>query len=76
MQLAEPGSYAQGGVRRLCPAGSFGDAYGLEQPETLAVARCSGLCAAAHWCAEGSTSATQRPCPAGRSVLLDPPYHG
>ena len=42
--------------RRPCPAGRFGDAWGLTDP------RCSGLCRAGSYCPIGSSKAEEFPC--------------
>jgi hypothetical protein len=56
----EPGSYCVGGVKKDCPAGTFGRVARLKD------AKCSGLCYAGHYCVKGSTSPTEVPCPFGR----------
>ena len=71
------GTYCEGGVRRACPAGSFGNLTALSSVTTRLMdlggdpvgettAACAGLCAPGHYCPAGSTAATQRLCPAGR----------
>ena len=77
-QRCEPGSYCVGGRRLLCPAGTYGDAYGLSSAQVVVklangtratsgtTTACSGLCDPGHWCGAGSTSPTQNKCPAGR----------
>ena len=54
----DPGSYCDPlGVRRLCPAGSYGNLYGM-------VEGCEAACPLGHYCEIGSTAPV--PCPAGR----------
>ena len=52
----EAGSYCVRGLRRLCPAGRWGGRAGETEP------KCSGECAAGHYCPQGSTSPTQMRC--------------
>ncbi|KAH8050282.1 hypothetical protein JL722_11488 [Aureococcus anophagefferens] len=47
----EPGYFCAGGVRRPCPAGTYGSAFG----ETSAT--CAGLCPPGMFCVEASTEA-------------------
>lgn len=54
------GYFCAEGARTLCPAGRYGDRFGLSS------AACSGVCAAGYYCPAGSISATQLPCPAGQ----------
>lgn len=57
-----PGSYCEGGVPRVCPAGTFGNATGLRS------SGCSGLCRSAGFsCAEGSV--LPQICPPGYFCL-------
>ncbi len=55
-----PGSYCEGGVDRLCPAGRYGETSGLRTSD------CSGPCDVGHYCPLGSVDARQVKCPAGR----------
>mmetsp|Transcript_20176 Transcript_20176/g.71353 ORF Transcript_20176/g.71353 Transcript_20176/m.71353 type:complete len:301 (-) Transcript_20176:26-928(-) len=68
------GSYCVGGIRRPCPAGTFGDG------KFLSTAGCSGPCAAGYYCPEGTTDAFDEPCgspavycPAGSAAPLPVP---
>jgi hypothetical protein len=58
-RLCERGHWCEAGVRQLCAGGTFGSKPGLTNK------RCSGWCAAGHYCPPGSVSATQRRCPDG-----------
>jgi hypothetical protein len=51
-----PGSYCKDGVKRLCDFGHWGNKYGMN------VSTCIGLCAAGHYCPEGSISPTEVQC--------------
>ncbi|OQR87461.1 hypothetical protein ACHHYP_20382 [Achlya hypogyna] len=62
--VCEPGYYCIGGVRRPCPAGTFGTAFGLT------TAACSGLCAPGYYCPQGSALATANEC--GRPQVYCP----
>ena len=46
---------------QLCPAGRYG-----EEEEEVRTEKCSGSCQPGHFCPQGSTNSTSRPCPAGR----------
>jgi len=59
-RICEEGHYCVSGIKRRCPAGRFGSEKGLSHAD------CSGLCAAGHYCPEGSHNATSHRCPAGR----------
>ena len=50
------GYYCTDGLRKLCPAGTYGSTEGL------ASGTCSGECAAGWFCPAGSTSPKQEPC--------------
>ncbi len=52
----ELGHYCNNGTRYDCPAGTFGDRWGLLN------ASCSGLCAPGYYCPAQSHIATQREC--------------
>jgi len=55
-----PGSWCPASNQiMLCPGGTYGDSEGNTTPD------CSGKCEAGSVCPEGSTTATERPCPAG-----------
>jgi hypothetical protein len=56
----EPGFYCSEGVRYDCPAGRYGNAFGLSKRE------CGGVCAVGYYCPARSTSAREYPCPPGR----------
>jgi len=59
-----PGSYCDGsGTARPCPAGRYGDTYGLTN------ASCSGECGDGVLCAQQTPSAAGQPCPVGRYCL-------
>lgn len=67
----EPGFYCQRGIRRQCPAGRYGETFGLDEPF------CSGGCAPGYYCPTGSSSAFEvrcgdanRYCPANSSRPL------
>ena len=51
------GSYCVGGIKTLCPAGTLGNAVGLDSPE------CNGLCPRGFWCGVGATQS--QPCMEG-----------
>ena len=57
-----PGHYCNAGLRKPCAAGRYGDVSGLRHPE------CSGPCREHFWCAAGSTSSRQHPCPTTSST--------
>jgi len=62
--MCEPGFYCIGdGIKRLCPAGTFGSSYGLTS------SKCDGQSLPGYYTPEGSTSADTFPCPAGRYGL-------
>ena len=50
-RVCEPGYWCFGGVRRPCPAGTYGSSYGLSE------ATCNGLCPPGMYCIEASTEA-------------------
>ena len=50
------GSYCISGVRSLCPAGFFGDSYGLSSKN------CSGLCLHGYLCPRGTVSPYSHDC--------------
>lgn len=50
------GSFCVGGMRRLCPSGRYGDAFGLT------LLSCAGPCAPGYYCPPNSTSAHQVSC--------------
>ena len=52
----EPGYFCKNGVKRSCPAGTFGSEAGLTSFE------CSGVCSAGYYCPPASVSATEVPC--------------
>jgi hypothetical protein len=52
----EPGNYCAGGIKRQCPAGTFGTSTGLT------TANCDGLCERGFFCPPGSTSKQQLAC--------------
>ena len=52
----EPGTWCQGGIRRLCAPGYWGESFGL----TTYI--CSGPCSAGHLCPEGSTKPVEVVC--------------
>ena len=55
--ICDPGSYCDTkGVRRLCPAGSYGNINGMLEG-------CEAACPKGHYCTIGSTAPV--PCPAG-----------
>ena len=54
------GSFCRFGLRFDCPAGQYGNEMGL------AINTCSGKAAAGYYTPAGSSSATQKQCPAGR----------
>jgi hypothetical protein len=54
--LCHKGHYCIGGVRRLCPQGTFGATMGLS------TTACSGLCAPGYYCPFNSTSNTEVEC--------------
>lgn len=55
--ICTPGSYCEAGVKRFCPAGSYGNIEGM-------VEGCEAACPDGHYCEIGSTRPV--PCPAGR----------
>ncbi|KAE9046246.1 hypothetical protein PR003_g1884 [Phytophthora rubi] len=57
------GSYCIGGVQYFCPERTYGNTTGL------ASKACSGKCQNGFLCPQGSTSATQSPCPAGNYCI-------
>lgn len=62
----EPGFYCLGdGLKRACPAGRYGAAYGLGS------AACSGICASGYYCPKGSVSPQQESC--GDADVFCPP---
>jgi hypothetical protein len=54
----ESGNYCVDGIKRKCPAGTYGASTGLS------TSLCDGLCSEGHYCLVGSIS--QTPCDAGR----------
>ena len=64
----EAGHFCVAGVRRPCPAGTFGRAFGLSSSS------CSGRCQAGYFCPAASTSATAEPC--GGAHVYCPPGSG
>ena len=60
------GSYCVGGVATLCPAGRFGCADRLGDPD------CNGPCAAGFFCPSGSTHNQQSPCGGNASNAAAP----
>ena len=58
--ICEPGRYCVDGIKRMCPPGKWGGAYGLSSVE------CSGDCFLGHYCPINSTSGKQVECPAGK----------
>ena len=58
------GSYCISGVRSLCPAGFFGDSYGLSSKN------CSGLCLHGYLCPRGTVSPRSHDC--GNSSVYCP----
>ena len=59
--ICEPGFYCLGdGIKRQCPAGTFGSSFGLSSPQ------CDGKSAAGYYTLKGSTSSSAFPCPPGR----------
>ena len=58
------GSYCISGVRSLCPAGFFGDSYGLSSKN------CSGLCLHGYLCPRGTVSPRSHDC--GNSSVFCP----
>ena len=54
--LCEEGHYCVGGLKYLCPAGTFGSAMGLSS------AACSGTCLVGYRCPAGSVRADLLPC--------------
>ncbi|RYY33684.1 hypothetical protein EON62_04000, partial [archaeon] len=52
----EPGTYCERGIRRACPAGTYGATARLNS------SACSGECERGHFCPPGSTRATQFRC--------------
>ena len=54
------GSFCRFGLRFDCPAGQYGNEMGLS------INTCSGKAAAGYYTPAGSSSATQKQCPAGR----------
>ncbi|TYZ57690.1 hypothetical protein PybrP1_008537 [[Pythium] brassicae (nom. inval.)] len=72
----EPGYYCALGIRYPCPAGLFGEVYGLQSASCTGDAACSGLCPAGYYCPVGTCTqvGTKAPfstvcepslCPAG-----------
>ncbi|OQR95945.1 hypothetical protein THRCLA_22041 [Thraustotheca clavata] len=55
-KACEPGYYCTGGIRTLCPPGTFGNDFGLSS------ASCSGLCAPGYFCPAGSKISTAHEC--------------
>ncbi|CAM9516582.1 unnamed protein product [Chrysoparadoxa australica] len=55
----EPGYYCIDGIRRQCPAGSYGSR--VREVD----ASCQGICQAGYYCPPSSTSPTQEPCGTG-----------
>ncbi len=51
-----PGSYCEQGVRRDCPAGTFGCSI------RLSTRQCSGNCSAGYFCTAGATSNVEQAC--------------
>eukprot|EP01041_Mallomonas_annulata_P008562 gene8562-17664_t len=71
----EKGFFCYGGEKFICGAGTYGSEEAMSSsvyPLTIGSQylkydfTCSGLCEPGHYCPEGSTSATEMPCPAGR----------
>ena len=60
--ICKRGEYLDRKVKKclLCPAGRYGESYGLTSP------LCDGLCHRGHYCPAGSTSSRQQPCGSGR----------
>ncbi|EEY68393.1 uncharacterized protein PITG_04849 [Phytophthora infestans T30-4] len=54
--ICEKGSYCSGGVKRLCPAGTYGATDGLS------TATCTALCPAGFYCPSGTADFSQHPC--------------
>lgn len=54
--LCEPGHYCVDGVKKQCPAGRYGETFGLSE------SFCTGSCAAGYYCPINSTSSTQFEC--------------
>ena len=55
-KICESGHFCKNGVKRSCPAGTYGEMEGLSTFE------CSGICAAGYYCPPASTSAQERQC--------------
>lgn len=54
--VCEVGAYCKDGVKRACPAGTYGDRTGLGSPS------CSGACPAGYFCPEGTVEAETWTC--------------
>lgn len=48
-----PGTYCLNGIVYDCPAGTYGDSYGLYS------SKCSGLCRRGYYCPSGSIKTNQ-----------------
>lgn len=59
-RLCPIGHFCVGGVKALCPPGTFGDIEGLKTE------LCSGLCPKGHYCPHKSVNGTRHRCPSGR----------
>ena len=64
LSICLPGSYCVGGVSSLCPAGTYGDSYGLSS------SNCTAPCLHGYICPLGTVSSLTRDC--GNSSVFCP----